>query len=124
MKPRKSIQRDTIRSLLLNSNRPLDSEELWRLAKARVPTVGRSTVYRVLRRLEEGKVIQTLIGPGQKLYYEVLQGPHHHSFCRKCEVAFCVHATLDVAAMVPAGFVLEDQVLFLLGCCSVCENSS
>lgn len=118
---RKSKQRDTIRALLLASERPLDSEEVLRQAQARVPTLGKSTVYRVLRELQLGKTIRPLIGPGQKLYYEGAQSPeHYHFFCRRCERAFCVHATIDVHAMVPAGFILEREVLYLFGYCRAC----
>lgn len=122
--PRNSKQRDTIRTLLLGSERPLDSGEVLRQAQARVPTLGLSTVYRVLRELQLREVIRPLIGPGQKLYYEAAESPeHHHSFCRHCQRAFCVRATIDVDAMVPAGFVLERQVLYLFGYCRACAEA-
>lgn len=118
---RKSKQRDTISALLLASERPLDSDEVLRQAQARVPTLGKSTVYRVLRELQLRQAIRPLIGPDQKLYYESAESrEHHHCFCRRCERAFCVHATIDVRDMVPAGFILEREVLYLFGYCRAC----
>ncbi len=120
--PRKSKQRDTIRALLLGSERPLDKGEVLREAQAQVPTIGASTIHRVLRELEESQVLRIVVGPGQRRYYESASWPqHHHGFCRLCRRAFCVRAKIDVRAMVPADFVLEGEILYLFGCCRECR---
>ena len=53
-------QRDTIRALLLGSDRPLDTQELLRQAQARAPSLGRFTV-RDLRELQLREAIRPLI---------------------------------------------------------------
>jgi len=130
---RKSRQRDSIRALLLASERPLDCDELLAQAQARIPTIGRSTIYRVLRQLTEMAVIEIVIGPGQRLYYEPAgqtrhlyyepagQTRHPHGFCRQCQRAFCVREALEVRHMVPANFILEDELVYLYGQCGMCR---
>ena len=119
---RKTKQRGVIRGLVLRTDRPLDKDEILRQAKLQVPTIGDSTVYRILREMQEDGTALVLTGPGNRLYYESASWPrHHHGFCRTCWRAFCVHVFIDVRAMVPPDFVLEGQELQLYGCCQECR---
>lgn len=125
MPERRTAQRDAIRNVFVENERPLAPREVCCAARKYVPALGMATVYREVKRLlERGWLIPVQI-PGEPPRYEIAGKAHHHHFyCRACqqlyEVAGCPE---EVRTLVPRGFHLEGHELVLYGCCAGCLDS-
>lgn len=119
---RHTRQRAAIRAVLEGAHRPLSIGEVLELAKRLVPGLGIATVYRTVGALvEEGFLSQVEIG-GEAARYETSgRGHHHHFRCRRCLRVFEVDGCLPgIRRLAPAGFILEDHEILLLGLCPDC----
>ena len=81
-------QRQILLDLLDKSGRHLDAESLYQLAKERDPKLNRVTVYRTLKLLKEGGLVDELDlmhWGGDQHYYETrLKQEHAHVICLRC----------------------------------------
>jgi Fur family ferric uptake transcriptional regulator len=81
-------QRRLLLELIDNSGLHLDAESLCQMAKERDPKLNRVTVYRTLKLLKEGGLIDELDLAhlqGEKHYYETrLKQEHAHIICLRC----------------------------------------
>jgi Fur family ferric uptake transcriptional regulator len=119
---RRTRQRQAIRAVFLEAQRPLSPQEVLELARARVPSLGLATVYRTLRGLlEEGFLVPVEL-PGEPPRYERAgQAHHHHFLCRVCgRVYELLGCPKDVEALVPPGFQAEGHEVTLYGRCAAC----
>ena len=91
----------------------------------RVPSVGRATVYRTLRLLqEEGLVCRVLLEDGG-LHYRLTQREHHHHLtCNGCGAVqdFSDYDMADVLEDIAqrTGFRMEGHWIEIYGRCAVC----
>ncbi len=81
-------QRRILLELIDRSGRHLDAEQLYRLAKERDPKINRVTVYRTLKMLKQGQLVDELDlmhYEGDQHYYETrLKQEHAHMVCLRC----------------------------------------
>src|SRR3974377_1555672 len=81
-------QRLLLLELIDNSGLHLDAESLYQMAKERDPKLNRVTVYRTLKMLKEGGLVDELDlahYEGEKHYYETrLKQEHAHVICLRC----------------------------------------
>jgi Fur family ferric uptake transcriptional regulator len=81
-------QRLILLELLDGSGKHLDAESLYELAKEKDPKLNRVTVYRTLKLLKEGGLIDELDlmhWAGDQHYYETrLKQEHAHIVCLRC----------------------------------------
>lgn len=81
-------QREILLDLIDKSGRHLDAESLYRLAKERDPKLNRVTVYRTLKLLKTGGLVDELDlmhWCGDQHYYETrLKQEHAHVICLRC----------------------------------------
>ena len=61
------------------------AEEIFNLAKERMPTISRATVYNNLHALEEEKIIRRISGDGLSDRYDNAYIPHGHLVCIGCD---------------------------------------
>lgn len=101
-------------------------DELLRRVEERDPMVGRATVYRTLRLLEEGGFVRAVgLDPRVNAYEVVDQREHHdHLVCLQCRKAVEVaDRQIELAKRRIAeerGFILTGHVLYLYGICETC----
>src|SRR5579864_9681823 len=85
---RMTRQRRILLDLLDRSGRHLDAESLYKLAKEKDPKLNRVTVYRTLKLLKKGGLIDELDlmhFEGDQHYYESrLKQQHAHVICLRC----------------------------------------
>lgn len=98
--------------------------DLHERARAEVPNLGLTTVYRVLRALREVGEIQMADLPGEEPHYEPADRGHHHHFqCLRCDrvldLEAAPHGVLD-GTVLPGGHMVEDHHITLYGTCSSC----
>jgi len=60
------------------------AEEIFALAKEKLPTISRATVYNNLKSLEEEQVIRRINGEDGSARYDKSYIPHGHLFCTEC----------------------------------------
>jgi Fur family transcriptional regulator, ferric uptake regulator len=81
-------QRKIILDLIDNSGEHLDAEQLLQLARERDAKINRVTVYRTLKLLKEGGLVDELDlmhHSGEQHYYETrLKQEHAHIICLRC----------------------------------------
>src|SRR5438876_3378445 len=81
-------QRQLLLDLIDNSGLHLDAESLHQMAKEKDPKLNRVTVYRTLKLLKEGGLVDELDlahFDGEKHYYETrLKQEHAHIICLRC----------------------------------------
>lgn len=123
---RQTRQQAAVRNAVEKAGRPLSVEEIHEKALTEVPSLGVSTVYRALRRLEEDGVIVGVNVPGQPDRYETADAAathHHHFHCEACDRVFDIAGCVGgLEKLLPDGFVLEGHELTLSGRCSRCTS--
>ncbi len=81
-------QRQILLELIDQSGEHLDAEMLYNLARARDPKLNRVTVYRTLRMLKEGGLVDELdlmhLNGDQHFYETKLKQDHAHVICLRC----------------------------------------
>ena len=81
-------QRQILLDLIDKSGEHLDAEQLFLLAKQHDPKLNRVTVYRTLKMLKEGGLVDELDlmhVVGDQHYYETrMKGEHAHIVCLRC----------------------------------------
>jgi Fur family ferric uptake transcriptional regulator len=81
-------QRQILLDLIDHSGQHLDAESLYQLAKERDPKLNRVTVYRTLKLLKKGGLVDELDlmhYDGDQHYYETrLKQEHAHVICLRC----------------------------------------
>jgi Fur family transcriptional regulator, ferric uptake regulator len=81
-------QRRILLDLIDHSGKHLDAEALYHLAKEKDPKLNRVTVYRTLKMLKEGGLVDELdlmhIGGDQHYYETRMKQEHAHIICLRC----------------------------------------
>ena len=81
-------QRRLLLDLIDQSGKHLDAESLYQLAKEKDPRLNRVTVYRTLKLLKEGGLVDELdlmhYGGDQHYYETRLKQEHAHIICLRC----------------------------------------
>src|ERR1700719_4700238 len=81
-------QRELLLDVIDKTGEHLDAERLFQLAKEQDPKLNRVTVYRTLKLLKEGGLVDELDlahFEGEKHYYETrLKQEHAHIICLRC----------------------------------------
>lgn len=81
-------QRQLLLELLDSSGLHLDAEQLYQMARQRDPKLNRVTVYRTLKMLKQGGLVDELDlmhHEGDQHYYETrLKQEHAHVICLRC----------------------------------------
>ena len=93
---------------------------------AAVPAVGRATVFRTLRLLQDlGTVCLVVLDDGTSEYRLAEAGHHHHLVCSSCgrvsDIAGCDLTDLLRTVSADTGFEVEAHRLELYGRCSDCR---
>ena len=91
------------------------------------PGVGRATVFRTLRLLQDiGSLCQVVLDDGTIQYRLAAGGHHHHVVCSQCgkvtDVSNCDIATLLDEVTMRTGYEVDSHRLEIYGRCSDCQG--
>ena len=122
---RNTRQRQAIRRVLEEADRPLGPHEVLAAAQCYTPGLGMATVYRTLKALLEEHWLVSVTLPGEPPRYEVAGKTHHHHFrCRTCDRVFEIAGCLaNLPRLTPRGFRLESHEVVLYGVCTSCAET-
>ena len=116
--------RRAVLGAIARSPRPFTIEELCE----RLPEIGRATVFRTVKLLQELEVVcRVPFEDGSIRYQHARSDEHHHHFiCRSCgSVTEFSDASLDAAILegaAAAGFQLDGHSVELYGHCDCCRD--
>ena len=120
---RNTKQKEAIRSVFLETGRPLSPEEILTLAQAEVSGLSIATVYRNVLSLVEDNWLVPVELPGEAKRYEVAGKEHHHHFrCNECGKVFELDGCcIDIKPKLPRGFRASGHEVFIYGQCAACR---
>ena len=118
-------QRAIILEVLRSDKRHHTAEELFELAKEKLPTISRATVYNNLHSLEEEQIIRRISGDGGPDRYDNAFIPHGHLICTLCGGVFDIDVPgIDKALEECLGTSAVSYELKVRGRCANCELAS
>lgn len=124
---RRTLQRDVILEVFLETEDHVTSEDLHWLVHKRDPSIGSTTVYRTLRLLTEAGLAREVRFGDNKTYYEHhFEHQHHdHMICTRCgKVIEFFSAEIEALQDEMAGkynFRPTHHSLRMWGICSECQ---
>jgi Fe2+ or Zn2+ uptake regulation protein len=129
MQYRRSKQRETILEVMQRHGGHLTADQIYVLARPRLPRLSLGTVYRNLRILAaQGRVREIDFGHTSS-YFELAKESHYHLICRLCgsieDAAVPVTKALTALArssLTRSGFKVEDHRLGFVGICRSCQR--
>lgn len=116
-------QRAVILEALRSDKRHHTAEELYMLAKEKLPTISRATVYNNLHALEEERIIRRISGDGGPDRYDNSYIPHAHLVCGVCGGVFDIDVPglsellAETVGESPASYELKVK-----GTCAECKG--
>ncbi|MBN2006152.1 MAG: transcriptional repressor [Anaerolineae bacterium] len=119
-------QRRVILELLLQDERHLTIDELYRRVLAVMPDVSRTTIYNTLHDLEDlgvVKQVQDLSEGGGR--YDVNIHFHHHLFCMRCHALVDVEREFEGVTLTTeeaAGYEIARYQVTFFGICPDCQR--
>lgn len=123
---RMTAPRRAVLDAIARSSRPFTIDEL----NDRLPNIGRATVFRTIKLLQELEIVcRVPLEDGGVRYERSLSGRHHHHLiCGECgSVTEFSDPALDEAIeqnAATAGFELGSHSTELYGCCARCRRNS
>ena len=117
-----------IKNILSKSTKPLTANEIFeKLTVSK--NINLSTVYRILKKLENDKLIQKSIKQDKIAYYEFITKKHqHHLVCAKCHNEI----PIDICPIInefskkiesDTGYKILNHNLELTGICKKCQKN-
>ncbi len=125
-----TCQRRTLAELLVeNAGSEFTVEQLWDMALARDPNVGRATVFRAVEILQELHLLDRVEfadGSHRFRFCNNAERHHHHISCTRCGKVIEVDACLSTEQIASIGrladFAIEGHRLEFFGLCSQCRD--
>lgn len=123
---KRSEQREVILDVFLRAAKHVSVDDLLGLVQKRRSDIGRTTVYRTLKLLQEAGLASELALDGQQMRFEVDYNREHHDhfICNSCGDIFEFTSPeierLQEEAAVKIGFVTEGHRHQIFGYCRRC----
>ncbi len=125
---RTTRQRETILQIVRRAHSHPDAEEVYRLARRKLPAISLGTVYRNLKLLaESGEIreVQFLGGPAR---FDGMLAAHEHFCCTECGQIQDLEATLSDADLTKMNRtirgIVKEYKLDYFGICSACVSKN
>ena len=116
-------QRAVILEILRSDKEHHTAEEIFELAKKRLPTISRATVYNNLHALESECIIRRISAEDGADRYDNSFVPHGHLFCTRCKRVFdFTIPDFDKTLCDIIGCNAESYELKIRGVCSDCRE--
>jgi Fur family ferric uptake transcriptional regulator len=122
---RNTQQKEAIRKVFAEAERPLSPEEALQQAQLRRRGISIATVYRSLKVLVEDGWLKPVQVPGETTRYELASKDHHHHFhCKECGNIYELESCpAPIKPKLPRGFRVTGHEFFLYGSCQACSGT-
>jgi Fe2+ or Zn2+ uptake regulation protein len=118
-------QRELILSILKQSDRHLTADEIFFLAKLKMPSIAMATIYNNLNAMNELGIIKRLHIDGVADCFDKVMEPHDHLLCDRCGKITDIHlpALADTLEN-ELSTEIEDYELTVHYICPECRSNS
>lgn len=114
--------------LLEQQNRPVSVPDLKAMLAEKALEPNKTTLYRMLERLQQEGVIRSVLLDNKTAYFELAREQHHHFVCQDCDLISCV-SDPDLEAKIQdledtlksKGLEVKGRQFTLSGTCSDCK---
>jgi Fur family peroxide stress response transcriptional regulator len=122
-----TVQRRAILEAILDRTDHPTADQVYEDVKPQLPTVSRTTVYRVLETLVELGVITKASSPGAATRFDPMTQRHHHLVCLHCDrLIDLADPQLDQRVALPDvashSFEIQDFSIHFHGICATCRR--
>ncbi|MBQ9761417.1 MAG: transcriptional repressor [Clostridia bacterium] len=115
-------QRQLILDILNHSDRHLTADEIFFLAKLKMPTIAMATIYNNLNAMHEAGMINRLHIDGTADCFDKIVEPHDHLLCDHCGKISDLHLpSLSSSIEETLGFEIETYNLTVHYVCPECR---
>ncbi len=125
---RNTRTKESVVSVLKGTNTPLLLDEICKMAKEEVGNIDFSTVYRIVKRLEEsGSVARVDLRDRGCRYEWAERSHHHHVVCERCgtvkDIDDKVVGFVSESVFQKTGFLVKKHTVEVLGVCPECQKN-
>ncbi len=118
-------QRELILSILKQSDRHLTADEIFFLAKLKMPSIAMATIYNNLNAMNEAGLINRLHIDGVADCFDKITEPHDHLLCDRCGKITDIRLPALSGDLERAlGTVIEDYELTVHYVCPDCRRNA
>ena len=115
-------QRTVVLEVLRSDKKHHTAEEIFILAKERMPTISRATVYNTLHYLEGARLIRRISGEGSPDRYDNSYELHGHLVCESCGGVFDIDIpNIESILRGEIGDSLSAYELKVIAKCDTCQ---
>ena len=101
------------------------AEEIFELARQKLPTISRATVYNNLHSLEEEQIIRRLTAEDGSARYDSSFIPHGHLYCSVCgQISDFTIPDFDEVLGERAECIVDSYELKIRGICKECKANN
>lgn len=129
MLARKTIISSQVLTLLQESSSPLSVGQIMDALVKKKLTPNKTTIYRILEKLIQKKVVSKIMLRDNTTYFEFVQSHHHHFICNQCEAVFCLPTChveshqINLDSLLPnPKFKIKSHDFNLYGICAPCAE--
>ena len=123
IKRRNTAIQDAVLSVLINKKKAMSQDAI---VKQLAVSADRATIYRVLNRFCEDKIVHKIVADDGKQYFalclkcneKTLSNNHFHFRCTKCETIECLPVIVEFS--IPEKYKVEQMNCILVGVCKNC----
>lgn len=117
-------QRELILSILKQSDRHLTADEIFFLAKLKMPSIAMATIYNNLNAMHEAGIINRLHIDGVADCFDKITEPHDHLLCDRCGKITDIHLPrLAEQLEAELSCEIEDYELTVHYVCAECRRA-
>ena len=117
-------QRELIINILKQSDRHLTADEIFFLAKLKMPSIAMATIYNNLNAMNEAGLVRRLHIDGVADCFDKIVEPHDHLLCDKCGKISDIHLPALADSIESAlGTEIEDYELTVHYVCPECRRA-
>ena len=118
-------QRQLILDILHHSDRHLTADEIFFLAKLKMPSIAMATIYNNLNAMHEAGMINRLHIDGSADCFDKIAEPHDHLLCDRCGKISDLHLpSLSSTIESHLGFEIESYDLTVHYVCPECKAAA
>ena len=116
-------QRAVILEVIRSGHHHSTAEEIFEMAKKKLPSISRATVYNNLHGMEEEGLVRRISGEGVSDRYDKNIMPHGHLFCKNCGAILDVMLP-DIERLIEESSKSEliEYELKVRGICRACKS--
>ncbi len=121
-----TTQRQAVLSAILDRQDHPTADQVYAAVKRILPTISRTTVYRILDTLVEARMVTKVCHPGSAAKFDPKIHQHHHLVCVRCERIIDIEEArlndLPFPDVSQQGFHISDYHIHFRGVCAECEG--